>query len=418
MQCNIRDISDRVKLERETQRQAEELADLHRRKDEFLAMLSHELRNPLAPIANAIHLLDAQRNPTIIQRQATGVIQRQTAQLTRLVDDLLEVSRITTGRIQLRLERIAIGSILERAVESVSSQISERQHKMRVSVSPDPIWVNADSARLEQVIVNLLVNAAKYTPAGGQIWATLSQEDHHAVVRVRDTGVGIAPDTLPRLFDLFTQGERSLARSEGGLGIGLALVRKLTQMHGGTVEAYSVLGQGSEFVVRLPVVSDGEPAQEPSPPGEKTTPPELSLRVLVVDDNKDNSETLTVILKLWGYDVRQAEDGPTALDTALNYLPDVVLLDLGLPVMDGYEVARQIREQQTLRDTVLVAVTGYGHEGDRQRTKEAGFYYHLVKPTRLEELRDVLVTIAKDKSLARAQRNPPRVQSKRARPSN
>ena len=283
VQCNIRDITERSRLQRLTEEQAAALAELDHRKDEFLAMLSHELRNPLAPILNAALLLRLQSNRNRLQgienpviHQSAIIIERQVGQLARIVDELLEVSRITTGRIQLQKERIALGIVVENALATVRSLIDQRKHELTVSVPPQPIWLNADAARLEQVVVNLLTNAAKYTEEGGHVWVTLEQEGEEAVLRVRDTGVGIAPEVLPRIFDLFTQAERSLDRSQGGLGIGLALVQRLVEMHGGTVTASSVLGQGSEFVVRLPVVPPPEP-QPSLPPAEKNPGDRTSL---------------------------------------------------------------------------------------------------------------------------------------------
>ena len=248
IQCNIRDITERSRLEKLMQEQAEALADLHRRKDEFLAMLGHELRNPLAPITNAVQLLRLQKNKDKLQDKACTIIERQVGQLTRLVDDLLEVSRITTGKIRLQQERIALNGIIESAVETTRPLMDQRRHELTVSPAPQPIWLHADAARLEQVVVNLLTNAAKYTADGGHVSLAIQQEGNEAVLRVRDTGVGIAPELLPHIFDLFTQADRSLDRSQGGLGIGLCLVQRLVEMHGGKVEVNSALGQGSEFV--------------------------------------------------------------------------------------------------------------------------------------------------------------------------
>ncbi len=256
IQCNIRDITERSLLQRKLSEQALALTDLHRRKDEFLAMLSHELRNPLAPITNAVQLLRLRNNEDPLQQQAGAIIERQVGQLVRIVDDLLEISRINTGRIRLHQERVTLNGIAENAVETVRPLIRQRRHSLETSLPPQPIWLYGDAARLEQVVVNLLTNAAKYMDEGGHIWLTVAQEGDQAVLRVRDTGVGIAPELLPRIFDLFTQADRSLDRSQGGLGIGLSLVQRLLEMHRGTVEVYSEVGQGSEFVVRLPAVSD------------------------------------------------------------------------------------------------------------------------------------------------------------------
>jgi PAS domain S-box-containing protein len=391
-QCNIRDISERIRLERKMKEQAEALADLHRRKDEFLAMLSHELRNPLAPIMNAVHLLGLQRDEGQLQQQARHIIERQVGQLTRLVDDLLEVSRITTGRIHLHQELIALNGIVEHAVETVRPLIEQRRHALKLTLPPQPIWLYADAARLEQVVVNLLTNAAKYTDERGHIFLSVQQEGDEAVLRVRDSGVGIAPELLPRIFDLFTQAERSLDRSQGGLGIGLCLVQRLVEMHRGRVEANSSLGRGSEFVVRLPVGLT--PAPSPSPSPEKTQPTGPSLRVLVVDDNVDAAQSLAVLLNSGGHAVRTAHDGPATLEAALDYRPNVVLLDIGLPGMNGFEVARRLRQQPALGNVVLVAMTGYGQEADRRRSQEAGFDHHLVKPADFGKVEQILATIS------------------------
>ncbi len=393
-QCNIRDIGVRKGLERQTQKQAAELSDLHRRKDEFLAMLSHELRSPLAPIANAVGLLSLQKgSENLIQQQARNIIERQMKHMQRLVDDLLEVSRITTGRVQLRRERVVVSRIVEGAVETARPLIEERRHQLSVSIPPEPIWLNADVSRLEQVLVNLLTNAAKYTGDGGRIWVTVQQEGELCVLRVRDNGVGISKELLPRIFDLFTQAERSLDRSQGGLGIGLALVQRLTNLHGGTVMAESALGQGSEFIVRLPVLlTDGLPTKQATV--ESNQLPARSLRVLVVDDNVDTVLSFSMLLRASGHDVHTAHDGMEAVEAALEYKPDVVLLDIGLPVLNGYEVARRIRLEPTLKYVVLIALTGYGQEADRQTALQAGFDHHLVKPARLEQLQKILSTVA------------------------
>jgi len=400
VQCNVRDITERSRLQRLTQEQAAALADLDRRKDEFLAMLSHELRTPLAPILNAALLLRLHSNrdrlhgiENPVLHQSAAIIERQVGQLARLVDDLLEVSRITTGRIQLHHERIALGGVVGNAVATARSLIDQRKHELTVSLPAQAIWLYADAARLEQVVVNLLTNAAKYTDQGGHVWLTLQQEGEEAVLRVRDTGVGIAPEILPRIFDLFTQAERSLERSQGGLGIGLALVQRIVEMHGGTVEASSALGQGSEFVVRLPVVSPPEPRPS-SPPTEKAQPSGPSLRVLVVDDNVDTVTTLASLVKESGHDVRTAYDGSAVLEAALDYRPNVVLLDIGLPGLNGFEVAKRLRQQPALQNTVLVALTGYGQESDRQRSREAGFDHHLVKPGDFGKVLQILATVS------------------------
>ena len=390
------DITERRRLQRETLEQAQALADLDRRKDEFLAMLSHELRNPLAALSNAVQLLRLQKNEAPLQQEARHVIERQLGQLKHLVDDLLEVSRITSGRVQLRQEQVSVGGIVERAVETAQPLIVQRRHELKVSLPPAPIFLQADAARLEQVLVNLLTNAAKYTDEGGRIWLSVEHEGDTAVLRVRDTGIGIAPELLPRIFDLFTQAERSLDRSQGGLGIGLCLVQRLVELHGGSVEAHSVLGQGSEFVVRLPLMLTALPAS-PAPAIETAQPPDSpakGCRVLVVDDNMDAAQSLAMLLKMSGHEVQIAYDGPSALEAALAYRPDVMLLDIGLPGLTGYEVAEQIRREATLKNTVLVALTGYGRETDRKLSQEAGFDHHLVKPADFADVQKILLAVS------------------------
>ncbi len=421
IQCNIRDITERSRLERQTHEQAEALADLHHRKDEFLAMLSHELRNPLSAIFNALHILRLQEAENPIQQKAKIILERQVGQLAHLVDDLLEVSRVITGRIQLNQERLEMRGIVEHAVESVRALIDRRKHQLSVSLPAEPIWLQADPSRLEQVVVNLLNNAAKYTDEGGQIWLTVEQEvdsgqwtvdskdkaraasslttNHRplstdwVVLRVRDTGVGIAPELLPRIFDLFTQADRTLGRSQGGLGIGLSLVQKLVELHYGTVAAHSAgLGQGSEFIVRLPALS---PARESIVPVETAKQRAQTSRVLVVDDNMDAADMLSMTLQIFGHEVQATYSGQTALDAAVEYQPHIVLLDIGMPVMDGYQVARHLRQQPQTKNVWLIATTGYGQDSDRQRSQEAGFDHHLVKPIDPQKLQDLLATLAK-----------------------
>jgi len=392
IQCNIRDITERSRMKKLLQEQALALADLDRRKDEFLAMLGHELRNPLAPITNALQLLRLQKNEDTLQHQARTIIERQVGQLTRLIDELLEVSRITTGRIHLQREQINLNGIVERAVETTRPLMSQRRHELTVSAAAEPIWLDADASRLEQVVVNLLTNAAKYTADGGHILLAVEQQGDEAVLRVRDTGVGIAPELLPRIFDLFTQAERSLDRSQGGLGIGLCLVQRLVEMHGGKVEVASVLGQGSEFVVRLPALP--APASPPASTVEEPTEPAgPSLRVLIVDDNLDSAKSLGTLLKWSGHDVRMAYDGPTAVEATLDYRPNVVLLDIGLPGFDGFEVAKRLRQQSARSSFLLVAMTGYGQQSDHQRSRDSGFDHHLVKPVSYEKVQQILATV-------------------------
>jgi signal transduction histidine kinase/CheY-like chemotaxis protein/pimeloyl-ACP methyl ester carboxylesterase len=371
------------------------LQEADHRKDVFLAMLGHELRNPLAPILNAVQLLQNQKGQNSRQQKAQTIIERQVIQLTHLVDDLLDVSRAITGRIELRREPIAVSGIMERAVETVRPLIDQRKHELTVSLPPGPIWLYADAARLEQVVTNLLTNAVKYTKEDGHIWLSVQQEGDKAVLRVRDTGLGITPAFLPHVFDLFTQAERSSDRSQGGLGIGLALVKRLVEMHEGTTGVSSTLGQGSEFVVSLPVDLSVALAQKTQPP-----PIEIAeaisavLRVLIVDDNVDAVTALELLLQESGHLVRVAHTGPTGLAAALDFRPDVMLLDIGLPELDGWNVAERIRQQPALHDIVLVAMTGYGQNSDRQRSERAGFDHHLVKPVAFGTLRQILAAVS------------------------
>ncbi len=356
-------------------------------------MLSHELRNPLAPILHAVDVLRLQRDESELQQTARTIIERQLGHLVHLVDDLLEVSRISTGKIHLQREQLDLRAIVKCGVETVGPLVEQRRHVLAVHLSPSPVWIDGDSTRLEQVVVNLLNNAAKYTNEGGHIWVDLHHDGNEAVLQVRDSGVGIAPELLPQIFGLFTQAEQTLARSQGGLGIGLALARRLVEMHGGQVTALSVLGQGSEFNVRLPILLTAEP-QPPSLPTKEAKATGSSLRVLVVDDNVDTTESLEMLLRDSGYDVRTAPDGPTALATALDYQPNVAMLDIGLPGLDGFEVAKRLRQQPLLQKVVLIAMTGYGKDSDRQLAQEAGFDHYLVKPARFEQLQKILASVS------------------------
>jgi PAS domain S-box-containing protein len=368
-------------------RRTEALEAAGREMSEFLAMLSHELRNPLAPIRNAVALMVASQiqNPTL--SWARDVIDRQTALLAHLVDDLLDVTRITLGKINLRLEPTDMSATVQRAVEIARPLIELRRHHLEVLIPETPVPVQADLVRLTQVVTNLLNNAAKYTPSGGRIWLTLAREGSDAVVRVRDNGVGMTPDVLHRVFDMFVQGNQGLERSEGGLGIGLTLARKLMSLHGGSVTGRSDgPGQGSEFTVRLPISVPGrERAAEAQRPGAFSG---AGRRALVVDDNPDAAQSLALLLNLWGFATTVAHDGPSALAGAADHRPDLILLDIGLPGMDGYEVGRQLRRSGF--NAPILAVSGYGTEEDQQRARAAGFTDHLVKPVDAGVLRTQL----------------------------
>jgi signal transduction histidine kinase/integral membrane sensor domain MASE1 len=359
-------------------------------KDQFLALLGHELRNPLAPVRNALEVLrDEKTDPAVVLRMHE-MIERQTAHMVRLVDDLLDVSRITRGKIELRRERVDLATAMRRAVDGQRSLLDERGHRLRLALPTEPVVLEADPTRLEQILSNLLSNAAKYTPESGTIDFSVARDGDQAVIQVRDDGIGIRPEMLGRVFELFAQADRLPERVHEGLGIGLTLVRSLTQLHGGTVSASSKgTGRGSEFVVRLPCLPPSE-ASTPSPKARARASDAAGARrrrVLVVDDNADSAESLALLLQLEGHDVWTAHDGPTALAAAREHRPEVVLLDIGLPAgMDGYEVARRMRPVPGLERAVIVAVTGYGQEEDRRRAADAGFDGHLVKPVDMAQL--------------------------------
>lgn len=368
-----------------------DLREADRRKDEFLATLAHELRNPLAPIRNSLHIL---RMTACSDPQALRVcemMERQVNHMVRLVDDLMELSRITRGLIELRKEHTDLASIIRMAVETSKPLITSAEHELTISLPEDPIPLLVDGVRLAQVFANLLNNAAKYTEPNGRIWLSGRLENSEVVVSVRDNGIGISPKQLPVVFEMFMQADRTNTRTQGGLGIGLTLVRKLVEMHGGTVTAQSEgEGAGSEFVVRLPVaVANPQDVPRQAPVERGATP---TRRVLVVDDNEDAASSLAMLLKLLGIEVRIANDGLTALALVEKHHPDVVLLDIGMPEMDGMEVARRIRQRPEFDDILLVALTGWGQEDDRRQTKNAGFDNHLVKPADIATLQSLLMS--------------------------
>jgi two-component system CheB/CheR fusion protein len=387
----IVDITQRIEIEQALRDSEEKLKQAHLRKDEFLAMLSHELRNPLAPIANAVHLLRGLPVDNPVFTQARAIIQRQTGRLTRLVDDLLEVSRISTGRIQLQQERIPMAGVIERSVESTRTLIDQRRHTLTVSLPAETAWLNGDSARLEQVLVNLLTNACKYTDEGGAIQLSAEITSNKLIIQVRDNGIGIPPDLLPHVFELFTQSERALDRSQGGLGIGLALVERIVSMHGGTVSVISQLGNGSTFTVTLPLA---DPPPMPVNPEFDALfdASDKTFRVLIVDDNVDAAKSLAILLESCGHRTWVVHDGVEALKTAPSCQPQVALLDIGLPQMDGYELVKALRTAGFDR-TLCVAITGYGQPSDRERALSAGFDLHLVKPVDFGKLQEVLEAI-------------------------
>jgi signal transduction histidine kinase len=381
-------------LERRVGERTAELAQADRRKDVFLATLAHELRNPLAPIRNAVEVLKAKGpdDPDLIWSR--DVIDRQVGQMARLLDDLLDVSRITRNKLELRKQRVTLASVVETAVETSRPIIDGGGHELTVSLSSEPVYLDADPVRLAQVFANLLNNAAKYTDGGGHVRVAAERIGHEVVVSVKDDGIGIAPEVLPRLFEMFSQATPALERSQGGLGIGLSLVKGLVEMHGGSVEARSDgHGQGSQFIVRLPVAVAPQPYDHPPGDGEKGVAP-VPCRVLVADDNRDAADSLAMMLKLAGNEVRTAYDGEQAVEQAEAFRPDLVLLDIGMPKLNGYEAARRIREQPSGHAMILVALTGWGQEEDKRRADEAGFHHHLVKPVDLAALARRLGTIA------------------------
>jgi PAS domain S-box-containing protein len=366
------DISDRKRSE-------DALKEADRSKNEFLATLAHELRNPLAPIRAAVKILQIKASANPESKSALEVIERQTKQMTRLIDDLLDVARITSNKLELRREQIELREVLNAAVETSRPLIEQRGHKLSVRAPSAPIQIDGDPVRLAQVVSNLLNNAAKYTERGGRIWLTATRKGDEAVIKVRDTGIGIPAEVLPQIFQMFTQADRTIHGSAGGLGIGLTLVKRLIEMHGGTITAQSGgLGKGSEFVIRMPAASSRFSQAEIAI--EATTEATKPIRILVVDDNEDSADSLGLLLTLLGNEVRIAHDGLAAVNLANEFEPRVVLLDIGLPTLNGFEAAERIRQQPWGKEAVMIAVTGWGEAVDRQRSKKAGFDHHLVKP--------------------------------------
>jgi len=387
-----RDVTERKRYE-------QSLQEADRRKNEFLAMLAHELRNPLAPMRNALQIMrlrvnqEGHRPEDKTVQSATAMMERQVGQMVRLVDDLLDVSRISRGKIELRRGRIELASAVHHAVEAILPQCESMEHTLTVTLPPNPIFVNADPTRLAQVVGNLLNNACKFTDKGGRIWLTVEREGDQAVIRVRDNGIGIKADQLPRIFEMFVQIDTSLERSVSGLGIGLTLVKNLVEMHGGTVEVNSAgVGQGSEFVVRLPMVV--EPLKRLVPEPTVSEPATTTARrILVVDDNRDSAMSLGELLELTGHETCIAYDGLEAVKAATTFRPDMVLLDIGLPKLNGYEVCRKLREQPWGKGIVVIALTGWGQDEDRNKSKAAGFDAHLLKPVDHAVLRKLLAEL-------------------------
>ncbi|HSK71038.1 MAG TPA: ATP-binding protein, partial [Pyrinomonadaceae bacterium] len=381
----LRDLTER-KLFEDTLREAD------RRKDEFLATLAHELRNPLAPIRLALEIMRRGESKKK-GLEARDIISRQTEQIVDLVDDLLDISRISQGKIKLRKNRVDLREAVKSALEAAQPMIDTSEHKLTVSTPEEPIFIEGDFTRLSQIFTNILANAAKYTKPGGKIYVNARMENGNAVVRVKDTGLGIPKEMLPHIFDMFMQVQYSDRRSQGGLGIGLSLVKRLVEMHGGTVYALSEgADKGSEFIVTLPAAERQTPSKKEAKSAEKEpadSPSVKPKRILVVDDNADAAQVLCFALQLEGHDVSVAYDGKSAIKAAEEFQPQICLLDIGLPDIDGFKVARQIREKMS--ETLLVAITGWGQEEDRRRSQKAGFDYHLVKPVAIEDIIELMV---------------------------
>ena len=384
---------ERQRLQQELSERAEELARLNHAKDEFLAMLAHELRNPLAPIVNSIHII--KRHGSCAHdaglERSIEMIERQTRHMARLLDDLLDVARITSGKIALQPERLDLGAIARQAAESCRATIDAHRHALTLKLTEKPLWVEADPARMEQIVANLLNNAAKYTPRGGAIELEATATAEEAVLRVRDNGIGIAPEMLTRVFELFSQAAPTMDRAQGGLGIGLTIVKRLVELHGGRVEARSEgLGRGCEFLVRLPLRESPEPALAAAPQAMPANGACDHLRVLIVEDNYDTALAMSEVIEIWGHEVRMAYDGSSAIEMARIYQPDVMLLDIGLPEMDGFQVAGTLREDPRFNGTVMIAISGYGQDEDIRRSREAGINHHFTKPVNLAMLQGIL----------------------------
>ena len=366
-----------------------------RSKNEFLAILAHELRNPLAPIRTAVQILNREGTLAPESQWALSAIERQVRQMARLIDDLVDVARMSTNRFDLRKERVDLAVVLRLAVETSGSLLRAGGQEFTTVVPDDPIHLDADPIRLAQAVSNCLNNAAKFTDRGGHIWLTAERAGGDAVITVRDTGVGISRAMLPHVFEMFTQGEQTRARTFGGLGIGLTLVKRLVEMHGGTVAAASTgLGTGSTFVLRLPAVLDSSHCPQPQAEGPAHMSPP-SLRILVVDDNRDAADSLAMLLRATGNDIRTAYDGLEAVQVASEFRPEVVLLDIGLPKIDGHEVAQRIRKEPWGRQMCLIAVTGWSDETDRARSRASGFNHHLVKPLDTGHLAQLLGSVGR-----------------------
>lgn len=387
----VRDITERKRLEDDLRRLAADLSATDRRKNEFLATLAHELRNPLAPMSNMLEVLKRAGGDAEIVKRAQDTLERQLDQMIRLVDDLLDWNRITHDRLELRRSEVELSSVIQQAVEVASPLIDAAGHKLTVDLPKEPIYLNADPARLAQLFGNLLNNSSKYTKPEGAIWLSARQSDGEVLVTVKDNGAGIPPDKLDSIFDMFMQVDRTSEQSQAGLGIGLTLVKRLTEMHGGAIQARSDgEGKGSEFVVRLPILSNSTAASSLEPATQQSL---TDCRILIVDDNTDSADSLAMLLEITGNKTYMAHDGVEAVKAVEKYRPEVVLLDIGLPKLDGHEVCRRVREQPWGKNIVIIALTGWGQEDDRRKSEEAGFNGHLVKPVDYDKLLELLSSL-------------------------
>ena len=371
----------------------QQLQESDRRKDEFLATLAHELRNPLAPLRSGLQVMRLARDNAEVVEQTHSIMERQLEGMIRLVDDLLDVSRISRGKVELRTQRLPLDQVVQSALETCEPMIRQYGHKLSVRQTDEPLWVQADKTRLAQALSNLLRNAVQYTNEGGQIWLAVERRGDQATISVKDTGIGIPPEMLGKIFNMFTQVDRSMEQASGGLGIGLTLVKQLVELHGGTVEAFSHgYGKGSEFIIHLPIVQP-EASEERALENNQQQRPGKRYQILVADDNADAVGTLAMMLELMGHEVRTAGDGQAAVELAEAFAPDLILMDIGMPNLNGYEAARRIRSQPRDKRAILVALTGWGQEEDRRRSKEAGFDFHIIKPVEPATLEKLLAEL-------------------------
>lgn len=391
------DITERKQLNDDLRRLAADLSEIDRRKNEFLATLAHELRNPLAPMSNMLEVVKRAAGDEAVVKRALDTIERQLGQMVRLVDDLLDLNRITRDRLELRRSEVALSSVVQQAIEVARPLLDASGHQLIIDLPEEPVYLDADGARLAQLFGNLLNNSCKYTRPKGTIWLSAECTNGHVVIKVRDNGAGIPPDKLDQIFEMFMQVEATAERSQGGLGIGLTLVKRLTEMHGGSIEARSGgEGKGSEFIVKLPILERA--GRSPQPASEPLEISSLSCRILIVDDNFDSAESLALLFQTLGGETCVAHDGLEALAAIEKYRPEVILLDIGLPKLNGHEVCRRVRSQPWGKDIIMIALTGWSQEQDRRMSQDAGFDGHIVKPVDYEHLLELLASLENKRS--------------------